>query len=389
MGVKFVAIPIFLVNSKIATKLCEAPFSGLDFRVPSTPAPQAIIHLDMDCFYAAIEVRDRPSLRGKPVGVGGARDRRGVLTTCNYEARAFGVHSAMPTFMALQRCPGLIVVPTRFDVYRREATVVREILHRFSPLVEPLSLDEAYLDVSSHPGAPGPLAQVIRDLIFQKTKLTSSAGIGPNKLIAKIASGMCKPNGQLEVTAVEVPGFMQDLSVRQIWGIGEKTERRLQELGVRTCGELQRFSRPELVDFFGKFGSELFDLCRGIDDRPVEPDRPRKSLSTEETFVSDLESLEQCEERLAELFQELMADLDQKETNRRITKIFVKLKFADFTRTTAERAGLEPALPAFQALLAEAFARTGKKVRLIGVGVRFAETLSEELQMPLFSDTAV
>jgi DNA polymerase IV len=295
----------------------------------------------------------------------------------------------MPTFMALQRCPGLIVVPTRFDVYRREATVVREILHRFSPLVEPLSLDEAYLDVSSHPGAPGPLAQVIRDLIFQKTKLTSSAGIGPNKLIAKIASGMCKPNGQLEVTAVEVPGFMQDLSVRQIWGIGEKTERRLRELGVRTCGELQRFSRPELVDFFGKFGSELFDLCRGIDDRPVEPDRPRKSLSTEETFVSDLESLEQCEERLAELFQELMADLDQKETNRRITKIFVKLKFADFTRTTAERAGLEPALPAFQALLAEAFARTGKKVRLIGVGVRFAETLSEELQMPLFSDAAV
>src|SRR5436305_3125947 len=151
-----------------------------------------IIHLDMDCFYAAIEMRDRPALRGKPIGVGGARDRRGVLTTCNYEARAFGIHSAMPTFMALQRCPNLIVVPTRFDVYRREAAVVREILHRFSPLVEPLSLDEAYLDVTAHPDAPGPLAQVIRDLIFQKTKLTSSAGIGPNKLIAKIASAMRK-----------------------------------------------------------------------------------------------------------------------------------------------------------------------------------------------------
>src|SRR5213082_4147330 len=263
----------------------------------------------MDCFYAAIEVRDRPALRGKPVGVGGARDRRGVLTTCNYEARKFGVHSAMPTFMALQRCPSLIVLPTRFDVYRHEAAIVREILHRFSPLVEPLSLDEAYLDVTAHPGAPGPLAQVVRDLIFQKTKLTSSAGIAPNKLIAKIASAMRKPNGQLEIIATEVARFMENLPVREIWGIGEKTERRLQELGVRTCGDLQKFYRPELVDLFGKFGSELFDLCRGIDDRSVEPDRPRKSLSTEETFVSDLETLAECEQRLGELFEELMADL--------------------------------------------------------------------------------
>src|ERR1700726_4113336 len=143
----------------------------------------------MDCFYAAIEVRDRPALRGKPVGVGGARERRGVLTTCNYEARKFGVRSAMPTFMALQRCPDLIVLPTRFDVYRREAAVIRGILRRFTPLVEPLSLDEAYLDVSAHSGPPGALAQVVRDAIYQKTKLTSSTGIAPNKLIAKIASG--------------------------------------------------------------------------------------------------------------------------------------------------------------------------------------------------------
>ena len=349
-------------------------------------APRAIVHLDMDCFYAAIEVRDRPSLRGKPVGVGGARDRRGVLTTCNYEARAFGVRSAMPTFMALQRCPELIVLPTRFDVYRREAAVVREILHRFTPLIEPLSLDEAYLDLTSHPGAPGPLAQVIRNQIFQKTKLTSSAGIGPNKLIAKIASTMRKPNGQLEVAAGEVSEFMRELPVREILGIGEKTEKRLQDLGVRTCGALQRFSRPELVDLFGKFGSELFDLCRGIDDRPVEPDRARKSLSTEETFLRDLETLGECEQLLDELFEELMADLAQKENERHIAKIFVKLKFADFTRTTAERAGLDPTLPAFRSLLAEAFARTGKKVRLIGVGVRFAENERPELQMPLFLD---
>ena len=336
----------------------------------------------MDCFYAAIEVRDRPSLRGKPVGVGGTRNR-GVLTTCNYEARKFGVRSAMPTFMALQRCPNLIVLPTRFDVYRREAAVIRGILRRFTSLVEPLSLDEAYLDVTAHPAEPDLLAQEIRDIIFQKTKLTSSAGIGPNKLVAKIASEINKPNGQLEVTPEHVPAFMMKLPVRKIWGIGEKTERKLEELGVKMCDELQRFSRPELVDLFGRFGLDLYDLCRGIDHRSVEPDRLRKSLSTEETFSIDLTTLEQCEERLKELFTDLMADLAQKETTRAIRTIFVKLKFNDFSRTTAERAGLAPTLPDFHALLTEAFGRTGKPVRLIGLGVRFTDSVQADAQIPL------
>jgi DNA polymerase IV len=354
-----------------------------DFRVQSEQKPRAIIHLDMDCFYAAIEVRDRPSLRGKPVGVGGARDRRGVLTTCNYEARKFGVRSAMPTFMALQRCPNLIVLPTRFDVYRREAAIIRGILYQFTSIIEPLSLDEAYLDVTAHPSAPGQLAQEIRSAIFRKTKLTSSAGIGPNKLIAKIASEVNKPNGQFEVKPEQVSEFMQDLPVRKIWGVGEKSERKLEELGVKTCGELQRSSRPALVDIFGKFGLDLYDLCRGIDHRPVEPDRPRKSLSTEETFAADLSTLEQCDEKLEELFQDLMADLAQKESTREITKIFVKLKFNDFTRTTAERADLAPTLQDFRALLEEAFGRTGKPVRLIGIGVRFAEATPESAQLDL------
>jgi DNA polymerase-4 len=143
-----------------------------------------IIHLDMDCFYAAIEVRDKPELAGKPVAVGGARDQRGVLTTCNYEARKFGLRSAMPTFKALQRCPDLIVMPTRFEVYRRESAKIREILLRFTPLVEPLSLDEAFLDVSRHDGDPAALAQIIRQLILQNTRLTASAGIAPNKMLA-------------------------------------------------------------------------------------------------------------------------------------------------------------------------------------------------------------
>ena len=348
------------------------------------PQTRAIIHLDMDCFYAAIEVRDRPALRGKPVGVGGARDRRGVLTTCNYEAREFGVRSAMPTFMALQRCPNLIILPTRFDVYRKESEIIRAILHRFTPLVEPLSLDEAYLDVTEHPGAPGPLAQVIRELIFAKTKLTASAGIGPNKLVAKIASDLRKPNGQFEVTVAEVPEFLASLAVRKIWGIGQVTEEKLERLGISTCGQLQRFSRIALQDLFGKFGIELYDLCRGIDDRPVEPDRERKSLSNEETFSVNLETLTQCEEKLEQLFEELMAELAQKAAARTITKIFLKLKFADFTRTTVERAGLTPSLNEFRSLLIEGFARTGKSVRLMGVGVRFAEMpMPDETQLSL------
>lgn len=337
----------------------------------------------MDCFYAAIEVRDRLALRGKPVGVGGARDRRGVLTTCNYEARAFGVRSAMPTFMALQRCPQLIVVPTRFDVYRRESGVIREILHRFTALVEPLSLDEAYLDVTAHPGAPAALAQVIRDLIFRKTRLTASAGIGPNKLVAKIASDLRKPNGQFEVKHGEVAEFMAPLPVRKIWGIGAVTERKMERLGISTCGELRRFSRAELQEQFGKFGYELYELCRGVDERKVEPHRERKSLSNEETFSINLETLEQCEEKLEELFTELAAELAQKAAARTLTGIFVKLKFADFTRTTVERAGLEVSLDNFHALLIEAFARTGKSVRLMGVGVRFAESRPAEAQLSL------
>lgn len=333
---------------------------------------RTIIHLDMDCFYAAIEVRDRPELAGLPVGVGGTRDRRGVLTTCNYEAREFGVRSAMPTFMALQRCPQLIMVPTRFDVYRRESATIRAVLHRFSHLVEPLSLDEAYLDVTAHPGAPAALAQVIRELIFRKTKLTASAGIGSNKLIAKIASDLNKPNGQCEVTREQVPEFIAALPVRKLWGIGQVTEQKLERLGVTTCAELQRFSRPALCEHFGKFGLELYDQCRGVDDRPVEPDRERKSLSNEETFSSDLRTLEECEEKLPELYDELTAELTQKAADRVVTKIFVKLKFSDFTRTTVERAGRAPTSDAFRELLAEAFARTGKSVRLLGVGVRFA-----------------
>jgi DNA polymerase-4 len=339
-----------------------------------------ILHLDMDCFYAAIEVRDHPELAGKPVAVGGSRHQRGVLTTCNYEARKFGVHSAMPTFKALQKCPQLIVMPTRFNIYHRESNVIRQILLKFSPRMEPLSLDEAFLDLSQHPGEPAAVAEIIRSMILQKTGLTASAGIAPNKMLAKIASDWNKPNGQFEIKEDEIAAFMVELPVRRLWGIGPKSAERLAGLGVRTCGDLQRYTRFQLFEEFGKFGPELYELCRGIDSRPVEPDRVRKSLSSERTFSRDLTSLAQCETKLPELFEDVMSDLQRSDYADRVRTIFVKIRFADFTRTTVERAELPLTLESFLALLREGLSRKKADVRLLGLGVRFHEPTLEPIQ---------
>jgi DNA polymerase IV len=334
---------------------------------------RSIIHLDMDCFYAAIEVRDNPELVGQPVAVGGARDRRGVLTTCNYEARKFGVRSAMPTFQALQRCPELVVMPTRFEVYRRESEKIRKILFRFTSLVEPLSLDEAFLDVSMREEDPAVLAEHIRGLIYQDTALTASAGIAPNKMLAKIASDWNKPNGQFEIRQEEISEFMEQLPVQKLWGIGAKSAEKFRRLGIQTCGELQRCSRIQLHEWFGKFGLELFLLCRGDDRREVTPDRERKSLSTERTFTLDLTSVAQCESRVPELFEEMMADLKKTGAETQIRSLLVKIRFADFTRTTVEKAGLPLNIESFLQLLRTGLARKALGVRLLGLGVRFQE----------------
>ena len=341
-----------------------------------------IIHLDMDAFYASIEMRDHPELAGKPVGVGGTSRQRGVLTTCNYEARKYGVRSAMPTFMALQKCPQMVLMPVRFEVYRRESEAIRAILLRHTPLVEPLSLDEAYLDVSTHPGDAAALAYVIRRQIFQKTRLPASAGIAPNKLLAKIASDWRKPNGQFELKAETIPAFMQVLPVQKIHGVGKVAAEKMHQLGVKTCGDLQSLSRAELAGHFGKFGLELFDLCRGKDERPVEPDRERKSLSTERTFSLPLTTLDQCLEKLAVLFPALLEDLGTREELPPIQGIFLKIKYADFTRTSIDRAGWTPEYAHYCQLLEEGWARTGRPIRLLGVGVRFLHSSEGEPDQP-------
>ncbi len=338
-----------------------------------------IIHIDMDCFYAAIEVRDNPLLQGKSVAVGGSPDGRGVLCTCNYEARAFGCHSAMPSFQALKKCPDLVLLPVRMDVYKQDSLKVREIFCRYTNKIEPLSLDEAFLDVSHHERYATEIAREIRSIIFDELKLTASAGIAGNKFLAKIASDWRKPNGQFTVMPSEVDLFLQDLPVRKIGGVGKVMEARLSEMKLFTCGDLQQVEHRELVSKFGKFGNVLSELCRGLDSREVETRGASKSVSNENTYRNDLTSEEECLMKLHSLVDDLVSDLNAgKNKERNIHKVFLKMKFNDFTQTTVERIYTQIlSVEVYSALLSIAWSRgNGKSVRLIGVGVRF-EGVSE------------
>lgn len=346
-----------------------------------------IIHIDMDCFYAAVEMRERPELRGQPIAVGGG-SRRGVVTTCNYEARKFGIHSAMPGFQARERCPELVFLPVRFDLYRAESQRIRRMLLDVTPTIEPLSLDEAYLDVSDSDRYAWDIARDLRNRIRDETGLTASAGIAANKMLAKIASDWKKPDGQFAITPDRVDEFMRNLPVRKLWGIGPKTASRLHEIGIQTCGELQKLTESELRGHFGRWGGEMFYLCRGEDDRQVQPHRIRKSMSIENTFSENMTSLTACRAGLAPMVGELLGDLTTKASDRRIGGAFVKLKFADFAQTTCQRTTDTPDLDVFLELLAAAFRRSQRPVRLIGVGVRFrtdAEPDDRILEQPMFA----
>lgn len=346
-----------------------------------------IIHIDMDCFYAAIECRDDPSVAQLPVGVGGSGGR-GVLTTCNYVAREYGCHSAMPVFMALKRCPDLVIKPVRFDVYRAESRRIRKIFREYTEVIEPLSLDEAYLDVSHQPRYAWDIAKEIRRKILRETELTASAGIAPNKMLAKIASDWNKPNGQHAILPKDIPEFMEMLPLRKIPGIGAKAEIKLAELGLKTCGELSRLSRERLREVFGeKWGDELYERCRGVDERPVDGSGVRKSLSCERTFENDLQTLDACQQPMDAMLVELSEDLARASEGRGFNKVFVKLKFANFQTTTKECVASAIDREVFCRLLTEAFGRSPHAVRLIGVGVRFISPEDvDHRQMELFSD---
>ncbi len=346
-----------------------------------------IIHVDCDCFYAAIEMRDDPRLANRPIAVGGSADRRGVIATCNYEARAYGVRSAMSSRHALKLCPDLLIVRPRMDVYKEASREIQGIFREYTDIIEPLSLDEAYLDVSDCPhfaGSATRIAQDIRRRVSMQVHITVSAGVAPNKFLAKIASDWRKPNGLFVITPDEVEGFVAVLPVSKLHGVGKVTADKMLRLGIETCAQLREWSKVELAREFGSFGERLWNLARGIDERQVQVDHRRQTMSVETTYDKDLPDLEACLERLPGLLDELDRRMQRLDDSYRPDKPLVKLKFHDFTQTTLEQAGAGRDLDSYRKLLSSAFERGGKPVRLIGVGVRLIDLRRVSEQLELF-----
>jgi DNA polymerase-4 len=335
-------------------------------------------------------MRDDPSLRDLPIAIGGKSDRRGVVATCNYKAREYGVRSAMPTGQALKLCPDLVVVPGTMSKYREAAQQIRQIFYRYTDKVEPLSLDEAFLDVTDcrecH-GSATLIAEEIRQVIAREVGVTASAGIAPNKFLAKVASDLNKPDGQYVITPPEIDAFVEKLKVKRIFGVGKVTNEKLRRLGIETCGDLQQRPLLELVDKFGVFGKRLHDLSFGRDNREVNANSRRKSLSVERTYSDDLMDQAACLQKLPDLLLELRSRLRRVDSDYLVTKQLIKMKFSDFTSTTVERQVVK-GLPieSFEDLCLQAWERGGRSVRLLGLGVRFIDTRDEgrAVQLDLF-----
>lgn len=340
----------------------------------SSQAHRKIIHLDMDAFYASVEQRDFPEYRGRAIAVGGSPDGRGVVATASYEARKFGVRSAMSSRKALQLCPDLLFVRPRFDVYRQVSFQIREIFHRYTDLIEPLSLDEAFLDVTVDKqgiGSAIEIARAIKSAIRTELDLTVSAGISVNKFVAKVASDMDKPNGLTFIGPSKIMKFMEGLPVDKFFGVGKVTAKKMHELGLFTGLDLKKQREDDLVRWFGKSGHFFYRIVRGIDERPVTPNRLSKSVGIEDTFESDIGSIEQLNAVLQRLSRQLWTRMDRKEiTGRTLT---LKLKYADFVQLTRSIT-LDSSFDAEDKIYATAHSLLTKltlsnKVRLLGISV--------------------
>jgi len=341
-------------------------------------AQRKIIHIDMDCFYAAIEMRDNPNLIGKPVAVGGASNSRGVLCTCNYEARKYGLHSAMASSLAQRKCPDLIIIPVNFDKYRESSKNIQQIFKQYTDIIEPLSLDEAFLDVSDSSlfsGSATLLASEIRKIIFQSEGITASAGVAPNKMLAKIASDWNKPNGQYIITPSDIESFMQELPVKKLFGVGKVTAEKLSKHGIQYCRDIQEWPKESLIETFGSYGQQLYKMARGIDNRSVQTTRKRKSLSIEETFSADLLPQQVSTNILHSLFDNLSSRLNnlKQESTKDIKTLFVKIKYSDFKQTTIQAACTDFSAHAFTQLFKNRTKDNTKPIRLIGFGVNFVD----------------
>jgi DNA polymerase IV len=331
-----------------------------------------IIHVDMDAFYASVEQRDKPELRGRPVAVG-IPGPRGVLTTASYEARVFGVRSAMPSVTAARQCPGLIFVKPRFDAYRAVSAQIHAIFAEHTDLIEPLSLDEAYLDVTDNKqGIPiaTEIATLIRARIKEVTGLNASAGISYCKFLAKMASDLNKPNGQAVITPKNGRAFVEALAVKKFHGIGPATSEKMKQLGILTGADLRAKSLAYLQEHFGKSGAWYYNISRGIDDRPVRPDRVRKSLGAEDTFMTDIFDLEAARAEISPLVDKVWRHCQAKELHGR--SVTLKVKYADFqtitrSRTEAAPFGSADEIAATVLALLDPLFPTAKGIRLLGV----------------------
>ncbi len=347
-----------------------------------------IIHIDADCFYAAVEIRDDPALHGKAVAVGGDAHRRGVITTCNYEARGWGVRSAMPTMQALKLCPELILVPPRMEVYRQASQQIHAILQDYSDIIEPLSLDEAFLDVTTSENCRGSatlMAKEIRSRVWQELRLVVSAGVAPNKFLAKIASDWNKPNGLFVLTPEEVDDFVLHLPVKLLHGVGRVTAAKLERLGLNSCADIRSYDRLQLSKDFGRFGERLWQLAHGIDERPVEANSRRQSVSVEQTYEHDLPDLAACLQEVEPLLASLQRRMARLDKDYRVDRPHVKIRFHDFTQTTLEQAGALISAERFAMMLSAAYSRGKKPVRLLGIGVRLQDLRGQAKQLELWS----
>ncbi|MFY9655761.1 MAG: DNA polymerase IV [Methylocystis sp.] len=336
--------------------------------------PRKIIHIDMDAFYASVEQRDNPELRGKPVAVGSARER-GVVAAASYEARAFGVRSAMPSVSARRRCPELLFVPPRFEVYRQISRQIRAIFADHTPLIEPLSLDEAYLDVTENRkgiASATAIAEEIRERIRFETGLTASAGVSYNKFLAKIASDHRKPDGLFVITPQMGPGFVEALEIGRFHGVGPVTRAKMNGLGIATGLDLRRQSLTFLERHFGKAGAYYYSIARGVDERPVQANRVRKSLGAENTFGEDIFTFTAAQAALSPLIERVWRG--GQNAGLRARAVTLKVKFSDFRQITRAHTGAEALrsrdeLEALaHALLATVFPAP-RGVRLLGVSL--------------------
>jgi DNA polymerase-4 len=356
----------------------------------SKPLIRRIIHIDMDAFYASVEQSDNPAFKGLPVIVGGNPEKRGVVSAASYEARAFGVHSAMPASQAKRLCPRGIFLPVRMDRYREVSEKIFEILREYTPLIEPLSLDESFLDVTGSLRIFGPAFHIAREMkrrILEATGLTASAGIAPNKFLAKIASDLKKPDGLVEIQPEEVQVFLRDLPISRLWGVGKSTEEALKGMGILRVGQLAAYPAERIERKMGKFGLELMALARGEDDRPVTPESDRKSISQEETFTPDLEEMEKMKRVLLDQAEQVGRDLRQQSLKG--WTVTVKVRYPDFTTVTRSLTlpfptdqGIDLYRTALKLLLKTDVFR--KKARLLGVGISNLLREGDPEQLPLF-----